>query len=224
VISPSWNPDDAIHASVAVYRLELREPQEGDAVLQDMFNKTGTQNNNRNGNTRSNSGFSRAAARLRTNKTLQVRGHFKIQFAGGERNRRANFGVVRKSRKQHTHDPQLLIADRSASHQAFPTGSRLYGCKGTNQIEPVLFVCTVWLCLFGDAGQAQFPRVVSWSGARVPMPRAARAPALTQRNGDVGDAVDSDDPDSQLIVIADEKDASGHFASGLYWIVPSPRS
>src|SRR5439155_15356983 len=45
------DPDDANTRSVAVYRLENAEPQEAMQVLQDMFNKTGTQNNNRNGNT-----------------------------------------------------------------------------------------------------------------------------------------------------------------------------
>jgi len=45
------DPDDANTRSLAVYRLENAEPQEAMQVLQDMFNKTGTQNNNRNGNT-----------------------------------------------------------------------------------------------------------------------------------------------------------------------------
>jgi len=39
------DPDDANSRSVAIYRLENADPQEAMQVLQDMFNKTGTQNN-----------------------------------------------------------------------------------------------------------------------------------------------------------------------------------
>jgi len=76
-----------------------------------------------------------------------------------------------------------LIADDQPLTRPSP-GSRLLRMpRGQIRSSPFYSFALVWLCLFAVMqAQAQFPAVVSLEPvARVPMPRAARAPALTQR-------------------------------------------
>jgi len=64
------DPDDANTRSVAVFRVQYAEPQEALQVVQDLFNKNGTQNNRNNASaTQNNALQSRSTTQNQQNNT-----------------------------------------------------------------------------------------------------------------------------------------------------------